>query len=290
MSFCPFEEDKAVVIALRKISKYLEKDKEQILESFINELAEKKPNYCREPGEDSMQDSPQWIKDVGLVLHEVYRAGAESGMKLSSFMPPNYATDPQQFIQFMQESQNDPILKEFGHSSSSSEIYATREKEGEKLPNDPNAGIELGRGESVEIKMKMTYVKRPMVMGRMGEGPNKVLVRPISERSLAKRKAGQLLDKKEAIRMMAQYTAFRKKGTCDPDLFYAVDKLLSFPDWIDFVELQDMEIKRFKIKISIPIELPDELLAQPFVLIASAEVNPDYVAPFREIFNIVVNS
>lgn len=101
MASTPFEDEKAVLAALRVIAKMLGKDKEEEFESFIKEQVLSQPRYKREPGleNNSKSNPPKWIQELGRTLHDVYRAGFDTGMKLSSLMPPDPSANFKQFLE-----------------------------------------------------------------------------------------------------------------------------------------------------------------------------------------------
>lgn len=257
--------------------------KEDELESFL-----KKKKESRSEDETDEQDAPQWLKELWIPLHGLYQAGFEDGIKLAKLTPdPSHLTD--RFVDYMEHMKEDPIFKEFEMSSSDSEVFIKREYSAPPaLQEDRGFDILCQRGRSIDIPMKMVYVKQGRIQGRFGDSPEDVSVRVVAMQNMAHRKAARELTDKELQKRAQKH--LQEKGTYDRDLFYDTSQLVSFSDVEDPMYLHDREIKHFKVTITIPSNFPDDMLNQSLMVIIEAEVDPDIVGSQSEYIRLLVPS
>lgn len=129
--------------------------------------------------------------------------------------------------------------------------------------------IEAPTGQSVIVPLKVVYVRSVRGIVR----PERVTIRMEPGKSCAPLKRANLLARRD---LLAEANKFECGGGYDESVFYNTAKLLSFPN-VQNIELSDREINIVNMKITIPSDIPKELIGARISIMPWGKVYPKAV-------------
>src|SRR5436853_1570954 len=130
--------------------------------------------------------------------------------------------------------------------------------------------IEVRIGQSVVVPIKAVYVHK----NADKISPKQVNIMMEPGDSYASLKGAEALTQEELLKEYSKCSGEQYDDT----LFYNTGKLLSFPDESN-IELHDREIKIVNMKITIPANIPIELVRKRVTIMPRCRVNRDTVRP-----------
>ena len=139
--------------------------------------------------------------------------------------------------------------------------------------------IEVRIGQSVVVPIKAVYVHEDADK----INPKQVSIMMEPGDSYAPLRGSESLSQEELLREYSKCSGEQYDDT----LFFNTGKLLSFPDESN-IELNDREIKMVNMKITIPANIPIELVRKRVTIMPWCRVNPDTVRPGSRGLNLKI--
>jgi len=182
------------------------------------------------------------------------------------------------------------IIREFGYGSLGSNVICV--PIGFAIDRTRHARCNVSffaqRGWSVDISMKIVYVWQKIDRKKYGEyadDPKKVtIILEVRNNTLALDAAREKFSQTELWRQIAMCES---TGQYDARFFYNSATFVSFPD-NNVLELEDRKRTKFTLRITIPPELPDELLNVPIPIGIIGDTAPRRVGFSGGLTNVII--
>lgn len=181
------------------------------------------------------------------------------------------------------------IIQEFGGAAGDSCVFCA--PKGFFIDNTRharcNASIFAQRGWSADISMKIVYVWREKIKkyDDYPDDPKKVTIMLEAwNYSLPLKAARDTFTENELRRQIAKCET---SGQYDEKYLYNTASFVSFPD-SNIVELEDRKKTTFTVRVTIPPELPDELLNKLIPIIIMGDTTPRRVGFGNGMTNIII--
>jgi hypothetical protein len=182
------------------------------------------------------------------------------------------------------------IIREFGGAASDSCVFCA--PNGYFIDSTGhgrcNASIFAQRGWTVDISMKIVYVWREISRKKYDDyhdDPKKVTIMLEAwNYPLPLKAAKDAFTEKEFRRQLAKCEI---SGQYDEIYFYNTASFLSFPD-NNIVDLEDRKKTNFTVRITIPSELPDDVLNKLIPISIKGDTRPRRVGFSGGLTNIII--